>query len=157
MLTHQLYIILFLHQTPPWRELTKYLQSCISFFSYIKPQLLVKCVTLGYVVYHSFPTSNHNVSCEIFIKYLVVYHSFPTSNHNSGLSLKIPERLYIILFLHQTTTCWKCSAKGLLLYIILFLHQTTTHWLMIVSAHWLYIILFLHQTTTITTFPCASV
>ena len=35
--------------------------------------------------------------------------------------------LYIILFLHQTTTNRRILCIDILLYIILFLHQTTTH------------------------------
>ena len=56
----------------------------------------------------------------------VVYLYIPTSNHN-GLGLYVHnERLYIFIFLHQTTTIdsLKCDATSL--YIFIFLHQTTT-------------------------------
>ena len=56
--------------------------------------------------------------------------------------------LYIILFLHQTTTSSGSTMRRALLYIILFLHQTTTCNHPTRFHHWLYIILFLHQTTT---------
>ena len=56
--------------------------------------------------------------------------------------------LYLIWFLHQTTTIRSDSITDYALYLIWFLHQTTTcrtsQW--ILSA--LYLIWFLHQTTT---------
>ena len=54
----------------------------ISSFSYIKPQLRLWWCALAVVVYHPFPTSNHN--CQ-------------SAGHRTM-------KLYIILFLHQTTT-----------------------------------------------------
>ena len=77
-------------------------------------------------VYLSIPTSNHNSSWCIFMVHLGVYLSIPTSNHNideflqrqpSGVYLSIPTsnhnrpcrlkiilKVFICLFLHQTTT-----------------------------------------------------
>ena len=56
--------------------------------------------------------------------------------------------LYIIMFLHQTTTyIWIGTWNGLL-YIIMFLHQTTTALDFFSISYVLYIIMFLHQTTT---------
>ncbi len=100
----QLYIFLFLHQTTTFRKLGIYGMSCISFFSYIKPQLQINEVTQTTVVYLSFPTSNHNCND--------VEHTFIM--------------LYIFLFLHQTTTNKLSFLEYLALYIFLFLHQTTT-------------------------------
>ena len=102
--TSPLYIILFLHQTTtqawaPCRAL-----GCISSFSYTKPQLLASCTLPWMVVYHPFPTSNHNLLNERVAEVL----------------------LYIILFLHQTTTSIDFLYTVHSLYIILFLHQTTT-------------------------------
>ena len=57
--------------------------SCISFDSYIKPQLYVFFVCAEKVVYLSIPTSNHNHR---------LFHGFSVE-------------LYIFRFLHQTTTC----------------------------------------------------
>ena len=57
----------------------------------------------------------------------VVYRPFPTSNHNLiQESLRIIV-LYIVRFLHQTTTyqSWKILHQKL--YIVRFLHQTTTN------------------------------
>ena len=56
--------------------------------------------------------------------------------------------LFIILFLHQTTTDDYLHREDLKLFIILFLHQTTTLWLAVDAPPLLFIILFLHQTTT---------
>ena len=79
----------------------------------------------------------------------VVYHLVPTSNHNWSLVPVPRPRLFIILFLHQTTTSNELELQPWALFIILFLHQTTT--LGGKSRRWcmLFIILFLHQTTTI--------
>ena len=56
--------------------------SCISFDSYIKPQLpSAEFDALG-VVYLLIPTSNHNISIKVYIPVFVVYLLIPTSNHN---------------------------------------------------------------------------
>ena len=39
-----------------------------------------------------------------FILFLVVYRTIPTSNHNTILTFYQFTKLYIVLFLHQTTT-----------------------------------------------------
>ena len=57
---------------------------------------------------------------------IVVYHLVPTSNHNWSSSMYKFGELYIILFLHQTTTLGFAPYGDSSLYIILFLHQTTT-------------------------------
>ena len=57
-------------------------------------------------------------------------------------------RLFIILFLHQTTTKTRHALFAYQLFIILFLHQTTTYGVGNIKYHELFIILFLHQTTT---------
>ena len=81
---------------------------------------------LDEVVYHLVPTSNHNGVYEYGTALLVVYHLVPTSNHNCGVFAFMEGVLFIILFLHQTTTVTVTSSKIVLLFIILFLHQTTT-------------------------------
>ena len=122
----RLYIIPFLHQTTtlPNEQFTA--SRCISSLSYIKPQPFLCVYELIEVVYHPFPTSNHNgflvIKPSLNVVYhpfptsnhnwprvlvnpsTVVYHPFPTSNHNSQMTLKIKKVLYIIPFLHQTTT-----------------------------------------------------
>ena len=119
------------------------------FMSYIKPQQYRSSTKRGAVVYHTIPTSNHNSRafapscCEVVYRTIptsnhncrrcrplclhVVYRTIPTSNHNfMGPWVKGTE-LYIVLFLHQTTTWLKSSISKCLLYIVLFLHQTTTY------------------------------
>ena len=62
--------------------------------------------------------------------------------------MDVKQVLYIVLFLHQTTTGEDRINKKTLLYIVLFLHQTTTCYLFAWFFSKLYIVLFLHQTTT---------
>ena len=121
--------------------------SCISFVSYIKPQ---------------------RDGCRWF-KFFVVYLSFPTSNHNKGRELVGILSLYIFRFLHQTTTYLWCkrSRTGcisfvsyikpqpfgtlvLLLLVVYLSFPTSNHntYLCISSPWRLYIFRFLHQTTT---------
>ena len=57
--------------------------------------------------------------------------------------------LYIVRFLHQTTTSLSILTFSLLLYIVRFLHQTTTYQNIYIMTKKLYIVRFLHQTTTI--------
>ena len=77
-----LYIFWFLHQTTTSPCSYLFSASCISFDSYIKPQLKNKPVLL----------------------LLVVYLLIPTSNHNRKANADASSRLYIFWFLHQTTT-----------------------------------------------------
>ena len=78
----ELYIFRFLHQTTTTYIQYNHLLSCISFVSYIKPQRESIQLVILFVVYLSFPTSNHNSSSCGHILPVVVYLSFPTSNHN---------------------------------------------------------------------------
>ena len=57
---------------------------------------------------------------------IVVYRTIPTSNHNQRAQMYLKTGLYIVLFLHQTTTFCDSSRVDVQLYIVLFLHQTTT-------------------------------
>ena len=77
-----LYFFWFLHQTTTNSLFAHLVASCISFDSYIKPQLLDAR----------------------YCAYSVVYLLIPTSNHNSGLAVSASPSLYIFWFLHQTTT-----------------------------------------------------
>ena len=77
-----LYIFWLLHQTTTRRTNLSLLPCCISFDSYIKPQLL---------------------ACNRII-FLVVYLLTPTSNHNRENSVPGNWQLYIFWLLHQTTT-----------------------------------------------------
>ena len=121
-----LYIVLFLHQTTTGGYLCGTLSGCISYYSYIKPQLgaLPERVKLRCISYYSYIKPQPE-RCDV--QYVsVVYRTIPTSNHNRGLSLRYPVRLYIVLFLHQTTTWGPAGTGKTTLYIVLFLHQTTT-------------------------------
>ena len=165
-----LYIVLFLHQTTTHRTLIKlvgccisyysYIKpqpdttsgdgsgGCISYYSYIKPQLSDAPVAVVKVVYRTIPTSNHNTVFCTSLLCCVVYRTIPTSNHNFRGEIDSSFRLYIVLFLHQTTTDntdWSILGG---LYIVLFLHQTTTLGRSVKKRCLLYIVLFLHQTTT---------
>ena len=145
----KLYIILFLHQTTTVPAPTPCAARCISSFSYIKPQLecfagcwWLRCISsfsyikpqqlfvnhfFGRVVYHPFPTSNHNNEEASSLVVDVVYHPFPTSNHNLGL---LRDGCEAVVY-HPFPTSNHNTCVGLLvhlmLYIILFLHQTTTY------------------------------
>ena len=77
---------------------------CISSVSYIKPQRVTSLVGGAIVVYRPFPTSNHNVRMLSEIFKDVVYRPFPTSNHNGYRPSPTDDTLYIVRFLHQTTT-----------------------------------------------------
>ena len=121
-----LYIVRFLHQTTTVPRMRIFSVSCISSVSYIKPQLSV---------YH-------------YVYKGVVYRPFPTSNHN-GVGQKMYNHvLYIVRFLHQTTTEWQPWLLTNELYIVRFLHQTTTVCQLPRRSSVLYIVRFLHQTTT---------
>ena len=122
----KLYIFWFLHQTTTVINQVLDTKSCISFDSYIKPQLSDGCPSDTPVVYLLIPTSNHNVT------------------DINGYS----ERLYIFWFLHQTTTGSIPIKTFMKLYIFWFLHQTTTYLFNSLFASRLYIFWFLHQTTT---------
>ena len=124
-------------------------RSCISYYSYIKPQpqRSIGARGLGCISYYSYiKPQRYGEALQLS---LVVYRTIPTSNHNSKLPTTVCTSLYIVLFLHQTTTWLQDKQNTLRLYIVLFLHQTTT------TARWwsrsiaLYIVLFLHQTTTL--------
>ena len=125
-LLHELFIILFLHQTTTRFRSNRTVLRCLSSCSYIKPQpepsLLHACwrclsscsyikpqrngryPLCGSVVYHLVPTSNHNKAAIASILDKVVYHLVPTSNHNGRVRPPPYYALFIILFLHQTTT-----------------------------------------------------
>ena len=124
------------------------LWGCISFDSYIKPQLCVWTSDLVKVVYLLIPTSNHNAGTEIASQWMVVYLLIPTSNHNLLVFQQFSRLLYIFWFLHQTTTPWSAKTGEGWLYIFWFLHQTTTIRGLHRGVPKLYIFWFLHQTTT---------
>ena len=78
----KLYIFWFLHQTTTPILIWSSFPGCISFDSYIKPQLWIQ------------------VLCFLLVVYLLI----PTSNHNIAFGVSSISSLYIFWFLHQTTT-----------------------------------------------------
>ncbi len=77
---------------------------CISYYSCIKPQLRMcyHVPTLRCISYYSYIKPQLYVLNKSFAK--VVYRTIPTSNHNRWTSASCSCVLYIVLFLHQTTT-----------------------------------------------------
>ena len=104
---------------------------CLSSCSYIKPQQKRIGRAGASVVYHLVPTSNHNHK-RIIIRFRgVVYHLVPTSNHNIRVSSSRANRVvyHLVPTSNHNNGC-KCSNKYSL-FIILFLHQTTTELLLL--------------------------
>ena len=60
------------------------------------------------VVSYSISTSNHNAVRKPTTKERVVSYSISTSNHNITMTFKPSLKLYLIPFLHQTTTNYHC-------------------------------------------------
>ena len=211
--TFELYILWFLHQTTTLSLMWFLYLSCISFDSYIKPQLHVIRLPQPHVVYPLIPTSNHNferlraqcsmlyilwflhqtttsimisifhICCISFDSYIkpqlcvcvgvalnVVYPLIPTSNHNELLQWVETWGLYILWFLHQTTTPMTVPKK--LTSCISFdsyikpQHNSGSLWTtkvvypliptsnhntngQVYNSRPLYILWFLHQTTTL--------
>ena len=100
--------------------------SCIFSSSYIKPQPWRHSGAPSGVVSSQVPTSNHNDELDVLLEFQVVSSQVPTSNHNLRDDWNGSTGLYLLKFLHQTTT-FKTKA-GMLdsLYLLKFLHQTTT-------------------------------
>ena len=144
----QLFIILFLHQTTTAALVTTIRLCCLSSCSYIKPQHQAISAASQAVVYHLVPTSNHNLVSwwhrPIWLFIILFLHQTTTAREQNRWNLE----LFIILFLHQTTTYPIATYSQSLLFIILFLHQTTTRDTEYRDTEELFIILFLHQTTT---------
>ncbi len=129
----QLFIILFLHQTTTVMVALMSAICCLSSCSYIKPQLCgfsshSLCCCLSSC---SYIKPQHLVKAHFGIS--VVYHLVPTSNHNGYEPFGPSLQLFIILFLHQTTTWASRQAHASSLFIILFLHQTTTPYLLLLK------------------------
>ena len=121
-----LYIFWFLHQTTTSEQGSSAELGCISFDSYIKPQLVSSSgmIRTGCISFDSYIKPQLEILLIVFT--FVVYLLIPTSNHNKLTDAENAEPLYIFWFLHQTTTCRHQSFFCCLLYIFWFLHQTTT-------------------------------
>ena len=154
-MTGSLYIFWFLHQTTTQSPSDWNHRSCISFDSYIKPQLRicfhslrVCCISFDsyikpqlfweefnklLVVYLLIPTSNHNSEVVIIIIVRVVYLLIPTSNHNAEVKNTIFVEVVYLLIPTSNHNWGVGGGFGVWLYIFWFLHQTTTH-----TLFWLY-------------------
>ena len=143
-----LYIFWFLHQTTTNEVFCSRLADCISFDSYIKPQLRLNDGTIIAVVYLLIPTSNHNLHKAMVLLVLVVYLLIPTSNHN--LSAFIVVRLCVVYLLIPTSNHNSPLPHAWWAMVVYLLIPTSNH-----NSHrsenhpsTLYIFWFLHQTTT---------
>ncbi len=138
----------FLHQTTTMLEKQSKGLSCFLWHSYIKPQpyLLFKSSRAGCFLWHSYikpqphltfctpslvvsygiPTSNHNQFGDESAHCEVVSYGIPTSNHNRVAGAIFAYRLFLMAFLHQTTTGGRIYWLHALLFLMAFLHQTTT-------------------------------
>ena len=99
---------------------------CISFHSYIKPQHYLLFLHHFQVVYRSIPTSNRNQVWKDYLVRVVVYRSIPTSNRNSE-----PPRIIAPSVVYRSIPTSNRNPLPvvvvlLLLYIVPFLHQTAT-------------------------------
>ena len=143
-----MYIVLFLHQTTTGNALAYLLYSCISYYSYIKPQQISENANYfkvvyrtiptanhnpehdgaryEWVVYRTIPTSNHNLFSTIGVAVFVVYRTIPTSNHNAPLQRESQPLVVYRTIPTSNHNCRPSRPLCLLLYIVLFLHQTTT-------------------------------
>ena len=123
--------------------------SCISYHFYIKPQLKLSNSLRSIVVYLIISTSNHNIFCIFHFPDFVVYLIISTSNHNfQSDCYSCSSVVYLIISTsnHNSTFCF---SPALVLYILSFLHQTTTLHKDFRHTPKLYILSFLHQTTTL--------
>ena len=121
-----LYLLYILHQTTTLKRIILIAICCISYISYIKPQLILEFIyfksrCISYISYIKPQPSLHN-----FLPIIVVSLIYPTSNHNYNLIYIYQLRLYLLYILHQTTTSERCSVASNELYLLYILHQTTT-------------------------------
>ena len=100
----ELYLIEFLHQTTTLMINWFVNMSCILLNFYIKPQQAISKYKNLRVVSYWISTSNHNQRvCHKSLR-IVVSYWISTSNHNFDPSILWSLSLYLIEFLHQTTT-----------------------------------------------------
>ena len=100
----RLFLILYLHQTTTSIFESGILHSCFLSCIYIKPQPRGIHPEVYYVVSYLVSTSNHNVTTLLLKDWFVVSYLVSTSNHNIVTAIKDCTLLFLILYLHQTTT-----------------------------------------------------
>ena len=103
-LKSRLYIFWLLHQTTTIASSKPWQICCISFDSYIKPQLeratierFLSCISFDSYIK---PQQSHYLGYSQSVVYLLT----PTSNHNATFICLATNKLYIFWLLHQTTT-----------------------------------------------------
>ena len=120
----------------------------MSYDSYIKPQLcVVSAKNYDSCMSYDFYIKPQRWGLITLVK-LVVCLTIPTSNHNTYFSHPCTILLYVLRFLHQTTTSAEYCLNIVMLYVLRFLHQTTTNQKCVPLQCQLYVLRFLHQTTT---------
>ncbi len=121
-----LYLITFLHQTTTLYTSVNTSTGCTLSLFYIKPQRQAIAAALDEGCTLSlFYIKPQPLLVLLSYLYVVPYH-FSTSNHNKSYEYYPLVSLYLITFLHQTTTIKPLPFEYLRLYLITFLHQTTT-------------------------------
>ena len=137
-----------LHQTTIVGRVCFLLRRCILLKFHIKPQLwrggtarVLRCILLNFYI-------KPQLACALRDGSEVVSYWISTSNNNFSMSRVSSGMLYLIEFLHQTTTIYEDVRLDHMLYLIEFLHQTTTLLVSFPLTLLLYLIEFLHQTTT---------
>ena len=121
-----LFMGLFLHQTTTSSISSSPRNGCLWVFSYIKPQPWPCAHRSARRCLWVFSYIKPQLAAVEFRVVDVVYGSFPTSNHNWFRGPCTPFKLFMGLFLHQTTTLSSGSVPCSMLFMGLFLHQTTT-------------------------------
>ena len=123
---YMLYILIFLHQTATVGLFPCLAYSCISLYSYIKPQLARSRDDGSVVVYPYIPTSNRNRAVAVYLIDAVVYPYIPTSNRNPQLPREIRLEVVYPYIPTSNRNCQTLLEVFVMLYILIFLHQTAT-------------------------------
>ena len=120
----------------------------MNYLGYIKPQLYFAqgCLFARSILWYSYIKPQQLFATSVELP--VVSYGIPTSNHNAIRVIISWCTLYLMVFLHQTTTEKTKGEQRRGLYLMVFLHQTTTRPLLHPSKNQLYLMVFLHQTTT---------
>ena len=125
----RLYLIPFLHQTTTGSLFLLLFTSCILFHFYIKPQRFSALfgLTDGCILFHFYikPQQSKSNNYQVY----VVSYSISTSNHNLFVRMDLDRVLYLIPFLHQTTTtsCSKVDLCGCILFHFYIKPQPMAH------------------------------
>ena len=123
----ELYLIPFLHQTTTRGLSAMSSSGCILFHFYIKPQpsYVNSNTSLRCILFHFYIKPQRVVNS--FTRACVVSYSISTSNHNETLVNIHYYKVVSYSILHQTTTFVTLISPECRLYLIPFLHQTTTY------------------------------